>query len=92
MLQPLITDLCVSEPQLKKISQATEMLQPFVADLCVFEIQQTKLSQTTEMDQPFVGGIVNCCVLRNSLSGGFLHDTVFEGTSFDDECDLFVAA
>ncbi len=38
------------------------------------------------------GAIVNCCVLRNSLSGGFLHDTVLEGTSFDDECDLFVAA
>ena len=36
--------------------------------------------------------IVNCCVLRNSLSGGFLHDSVLEGTSFDDEGDLFVAA
>jgi len=36
--------------------------------------------------------IVNCCVLSNSLSGGFLHDSVFEGTSYDDECDLFVAA
>ena len=35
---------------------------------------------------------INCCVLRNFLSGGFLHDSVFEGTSFDDECDLFVAA
>ena len=37
------------------------------------------------------GAIVNCCVLRNFLSGGFLQNSVFEGTSFDDECDLFVA-
>ena len=36
--------------------------------------------------------IVKCCVLRGSSSGGFLQDSVLEGTSFDDECDLFVAA
>ena len=35
---------------------------------------------------------VNCCVLRNFLSGGFLDDSVFEGPSFDDECDLLIAA
>ena len=30
--------------------------------------------------------------LRRSSSGGFLHDSVLEGTSFDDEYDLLVAA
>ena len=38
------------------------------------------------------GGIVKCCVLRSFSSGGFLQDSVLEGTAFDDECDLFVAA
>jgi hypothetical protein len=37
-------------------------------------------------------GIVKCCVLRSFSSGGFLQDSVLEGTAFDDECDLFVAA
>ena len=39
-----------------------------------------------------VGAIVKSCVLRKFLSGGFLQDSVLEGTSFDDEGDLFVAA
>ena len=37
-------------------------------------------------------GIVKCCVLRSVSSGGFLQDSVLEGTSFQDKCDLFVAA
>jgi hypothetical protein len=39
-----------------------------------------------------LGGIVKCCVLRSFSSGGFLQDSVLEGTAFDDEYDLFVAA
>ncbi len=76
----------VVEIQLFKMRQTTKLLQAVVTDLSVSERQRFKLCQTAER------AIVNCCVLRNSLSGGFLHDSVLEGTSFDDECDLFVAA
>ena len=34
----------------------------------------------------------NVVFLRSVSSGGFLQDSVLEGTSFHDECDLFVAA
>jgi hypothetical protein len=38
------------------------------------------------------GAIVNCCVMKMFLSGEFLQNSVLEGTSFDDERHLFVAA
>ena len=50
------------------------------------------VGQTTLPTMWDTGGIVKCCVLRSVSSGGFLQDSVLEGTSFQDKCDLFVAA
>jgi hypothetical protein len=47
---------------------------------------------TEEQDAGAVGAIVNCCVMKMFLSGEFLQNSVLEGTSFDDERHLFVAA
>ncbi len=49
-------------------------------------------ANATLMRQVADRAIVNCCVMKMFLSGEFLQNSVLEGTSFDDERHLFVAA
>ena len=76
--------LAVLRIQFPHLSIVNEMLEQLNHSLFV----QSIVFVSTDI----LGGIVKCCVLRSFSSDGFLQDSVFEGTSFDDECDLFVAA
>jgi|GEM_PF-6168368 hypothetical protein len=69
--------------------QGKHLSEPRAVDECRDQLLALFGSDVCQM---LVGAIVNCCVMKMFLSGEFLQNSVLEGTSFDDERHLFVAA